>query len=135
MLKIEQSMYKDIPALLLTTAKLAVKNGTYGETLAQKQQYTVLSFGTLAQAADAVREGSADALLLDRWMAKELLKAADETLVLMDAKLATVGYSFVMAPGSDDVVNEINIAVSKLAVDGVLNSIFDAHGALYHSPY
>jgi len=121
----------------LPTAILAVKAGTYSEALAQKQQYITHSYGTLSQTMEALKEGMVDALLLDRWMAAELLKTADaaDNLVMLDAKLTTVGYSFAMAPGSDEVVHEMNVTISKLAADGVINHIFDAHDALYHSPY
>lgn len=124
----------------LPTAKLAVRRGTHAEVIAVENGYTHTAYPTTEKAVKAVEDGTADAAIVDRWAAATVLKNRPQTgasgeLVMLNAKITSVGYCFAMAPGSDEVIHEINVTVSKLAADGVLSELFANSGAEYYSPY
>ena len=123
----------------LPTVKLAVKAGTHAEWLAKKQNYNYTAYPFTTNAVNAVESGTMDAMLLDRWTAQAITEGShsgtSSKVVMMNAAIATAGYCFAVTPDSDEVVNEINVIVSRLAAEGVLEAIFEAHDAIYYSPY
>ena len=116
---------------------IAVRAGTYAHSYCLSNIISVAVYDTYAEAVDAVLEGTADGLLADEYIARELMtehNADTTTLALVYDPVATATYAFAMAVGSQVVIDRINLALGDLLMDGTMHAIYDTYGLTYTSP-
>ncbi|MBQ9859433.1 MAG: amino acid ABC transporter substrate-binding protein [Clostridia bacterium] len=125
----------------LRVKRIGTRIGTYAHALSAREGYFGFGYNTFSESLQQLEQDKVVALLMDRWVAQQLVTPYDEEtaqagdLVILDGTVATGLHCFAMAGGSGDVVNQINIAISQLAAEGIIAEIFETYFATYYSPY
>ena len=117
----------------LADKTVSVQTGTTAESGCQDEGIKLQAFTANADAKAALTTGKVDAWVVDNLTAIQMVEDGDG-LVILDEKMTEEPYAFAFAPGSEDLVAEINKALLELMADGTVESIFDAYGETYMKP-
>lgn len=93
----------------------------------------VSAFAANADAKAALTTGKVDAWVVDNLTAIQMVEEGDG-LVILDEKMTEEPYAFAFAFGSEDLVAEIDKALTALIADGTVESIFENYGETYFKP-
>ena len=114
----EESMLKtNIGVQQGTTADLV-----YGEDYADQ----IKLYKKYAVAADDLKNGKIDCIVMDELPAKMLVEKNNE-LVILDAELFTDKYAFAVQKGNDELVGKLNASLTKLIEEGKVEEFTKAH--------
>ncbi len=93
----------------------------------------VSAFAANADAKAALTTGKVDAWVVDNLTAIQMVEDGDG-LVILEEKMTDEPYAFAFAFGSEDLVAEIDKALTALIADGTVESIFAEYGETYFKP-
>lgn len=93
----------------------------------------VSAFAANADAKAALTTGKVDAWVVDNLTAIQMVEEGDG-LVILEEKMTEEPYAFAFAFGSEDLVAEIDKALTALIADGTVESIFADYGETYFKP-
>ncbi|MBQ8683675.1 MAG: amino acid ABC transporter substrate-binding protein [Clostridia bacterium] len=116
---------------------IAVRHGTYATSYCISNGIPMATYGTYEEAVEAVLDGTADGLLVDEYIARELMKtytAETPTLALAYDPVDTCTYAFAAATGSGELLARINQIISELLAEGTLHWLYEQYGLTYTSP-
>ena len=103
----------------LRDKKIAVQLGTVGESYVEKNfpDATLISQKKYLVAAEGVKSGKADAIVMDELPAKELV-ASNPELKIMEGILFSDKYGMVVKKGNTELLNQINEVLKRLMDEG-----------------
>ncbi len=106
----------------LKNKKIAVQLGTVGEqyVLENYPDAEIVSQKKYLAAAEDVKSGKADCIVMDELPAKELV-ASNPELKIMDGILFTDKYGMVVKKGNTELLNKINEVLTKLMNEGKID--------------
>lgn len=106
----------------LKNKKIAVQLGTVGEqyVLENYPEAEVVSQKKYLSAAEDVKSGKADCIIMDELPAKELV-ASNPELKIMDGILFTDKYGMVVKKGNTELLNKINEVLTRLMNEGKID--------------
>ena len=117
----------------LTDKTVSVQTGTTAESGCQDEGIAMQAFTANADAKAALTTGKVDAWVVDNLTAIQMVEESDG-LVILEEKMTEEPYAFAFAPGSEDLVAEINKALQALISDGTVEAIFESYGETYMKP-
>ena len=99
--------------------KIAVQLGTVGEGYVEENypNATIVSQKKYLAAAEDVKSGKADCIVMDELPAKELVQSNPE-LKIMDGILFSDKYGMVVKKGNTELLNQINEVLTRLMNEG-----------------
>lgn len=99
----------------LGNKKIAVQLGTVGESFVEENypDATIISQKKYLAAAEDVKSGKADCIVMDELPAKELVESNPE-LKIMDGILFSDKYGMVVKKGNTELLNQINEVLNRL---------------------
>ncbi len=123
----------------LAGKKVSVQTGTTAESYCMDNGYTVLAYEANSDAENAVVTGKVDAWVIDDLTAAEMVKVYNAEnngteLVILSEAMTTEPYAFAFAFGSEDLVEEVNKILKKMADSGKIKEIFEKFDAPFTAP-
>ena len=117
----------------LADKTVSVQTGTTAESGCQDEEIATQAFTANADAKAALTTGKVDAWVVDNLTAIQMVEEGDG-LVILEENMTEEPYAFAFAFGSEDLVTEINKALTKLIDDGTIEAIFANYGETYMKP-
>jgi arginine/lysine/histidine transporter system substrate-binding protein len=111
----------------LNGKKVAVQQGTTGnDYIDANKEIKGLLFGGMVEAGLAVKNGNADASVMDMLTA-QIIVANNPELVLLETPVAKEETSMAVQKGNDSLLKVVNELLDELKADGTLQKWFDDH--------
>lgn len=115
----------------LSGKKIAVQEGTTGDFVASGDYGTIegADVKRFKKGADAVmdlKNGSVDAVIIDKNPAQEFVKANDD-LKLIEDESATEEYAFAVQKGNTELATAINDCLVEMKEDGTFDSLIEKY--------
>ena len=117
----------------LAGKKVSVQTGTTADEGCKAEGLEVSAFAANADAKAALTTGKVDAWIVDNLTAIQMVEEGDG-LVILEEKMTEEPYAFAFAFGSEDLVAEIDKALTALIDNGTVESIFAQYGETYYKP-
>lgn len=111
----------------LTTAKIAVQEGTTGDMLVSEDypDATISRFKSALDAGMDLSNGKVDAVVLDELPAKKIVEKNDK-LVILPEELTKEEYAIAIKKGNTELVEKVNKALADMKADGTFDEISNA---------
>ncbi len=112
----------------LAGKRIGVQQNTAGSTYCTEEFGTaaVQSFGTGADALQALLQGSVDAVVIDDGPAKVLAQTS-QSVVILDTEYKLDKYAIAVNKDSSSLLKKINSALAELKASGEIQSIIDSY--------